>query len=152
MCRGKKFCSEFFTQYLSIYVHISGSIRPITLIWASLERSFPPAEIEYRWYQFWSNLMTSEVEERLIMAGNSRHGRHWVNQICHFPKQSSATEQYFYLKLKSDHRSKFSNSSNWTEEAWKKSGLQRDLNLWVQIWIISYKLHSISISLFCKKS
>ena len=29
-------------------MHISGSIRPITLIWASLERSFPPAEVEYK--------------------------------------------------------------------------------------------------------
>ena len=35
------------------------------------------------------------------------------------------------LKVKSDHRSKFSNLSNWNEEAWKKrSGLQWDLNLW----------------------
>ena len=74
----------------------------------------------------------------------------------------------------SDHRSKFSNLSNWKEEAWKKSGLQRDSNPvealiffvrlllsnclnWkiycddhsslssitaVQIWIISYQLHS----------
>ena len=31
------------------------------------------------------------------------------------------------LKVKCDHRSKFSNLSNWKEEAWKKSGLQRDL-------------------------
>ena len=36
-----------------------------------------------------------------------------------------------FLKVKSDHRSKFSNLSNWNEEAWKKrSGLQWDLNLW----------------------
>ena len=33
---------------LSIFVHISGSIRPITLIWASLEISSPPAEVEHR--------------------------------------------------------------------------------------------------------
>ena len=32
------------------------------------------------------------------------------------------------MKVKSDHRSKFSNLSNW-KEAWKKSGLQRDSNL-----------------------
>ena len=31
-------------------------------------------------------------------------------------------------KVKCDHRSKFSNLSNWKEEAWKKSGLQRDSN------------------------
>ena len=28
------------------------------------------------------------------------------------------------MKVKCDHRSKFSNLSNWKEEAWKKSGLQ----------------------------
>ena len=33
------------------------------------------------------------------------------------------------MKVKNDHR-KFSNLSNWKEEAWKKSGLQRDLNPW----------------------
>ena len=27
------------------------------------------------------------------------------------------------MKLKRDHRSKFSNLSNWKEEAWKKSGI-----------------------------
>ena len=32
--------------------------------------------------------------------------------------------------MKNDHRSKFSNLSNWKEEAWKKSGLQRDSNPW----------------------
>ena len=35
-----------------------------------------------------------------------------------------------HSKVKYDHRSKFSNLSNWKEEAWKKSGLQRDLNPW----------------------
>ena len=34
------------------------------------------------------------------------------------------------VKVKNDHRSKFSNLSNWKEEAWKKSGLQRDSNPW----------------------
>ena len=54
-----------FSLYVSsIFVHISGSIWPITLVWASLERSFPPAEVEHGWYQFWSKVMTSEVEER----------------------------------------------------------------------------------------
>ena len=33
------------------------------------------------------------------------------------------------MNVKSDHRSKFSNLSNW-KEAWKKSGLQRDSNPW----------------------
>ena len=34
--------------------------------------------------------------------------------------------------MKCDHRSKFSNLSNWKEEAWKKTGLQRDSNPWPQ--------------------
>ena len=34
------------------------------------------------------------------------------------------------MKVKCDHRSKFSNLSNWKVEAWKKSGLQRDSNPW----------------------
>ena len=34
------------------------------------------------------------------------------------------------MKVKCDRRSKFSNLSNWKEEAWKKSGLQRDSNPW----------------------
>ena len=32
--------------------------------------------------------------------------------------------------VKCDHRSKFSNLSNWKEEAWKNSGLERDSNPW----------------------
>ena len=34
------------------------------------------------------------------------------------------------MKVKSDHHSKFSNLSNWKEEAWKISGLQRESNPW----------------------
>ena len=40
------FASSFPLIFLCIFVHISGSIRPITLIWASLERSVPPAEVD----------------------------------------------------------------------------------------------------------
>ena len=37
----------------------------------------------------------------------------------------------YKMKVKNDHRSKFSNLNNWKEEAWKKkSGLQRDSNPW----------------------
>ena len=58
-CNDRKFCSRFFTQ---LFVHISGVFRLSTLIWVLLERSFPPAEVEYRWWQFWSKVMMSEVE------------------------------------------------------------------------------------------
>jgi len=83
-CSGREFCSEVFTQLFEHFVHISGSIGPTTLIWVSLERSFPPAEVEHRWCQFWSKVMTSKVEERprLIMAGYSRHRSQWVK---HYP-------------------------------------------------------------------
>jgi len=34
--------------FLSIFVHISGSNKPLTVKKASLEKYFPPAEVEYR--------------------------------------------------------------------------------------------------------
>ena len=40
------FALSFSLNVLSIFVHISGCTGPITLIWASLERCFPPAEVE----------------------------------------------------------------------------------------------------------
>ena len=42
------FLQSFSLHVLSVFVHISGFIRLITLIWASLERSFPLAEFECR--------------------------------------------------------------------------------------------------------
>ena len=37
---ARNFALGFSLNFLSIVVHISGSIRPITLIWVSFERSF----------------------------------------------------------------------------------------------------------------
>ena len=54
------FALSFSLKFLSIFVHVSR----VTVIWASLERSFPPEEIEYGWCQFQSKAMTSEVEQR----------------------------------------------------------------------------------------
>ena len=48
-----KFAPSFSLKFLSILVHISCSTELITMIWASLERSFPAAEVEKRWCQFW---------------------------------------------------------------------------------------------------
>ena len=39
------FAVSFSINFLSIFVHISSSIRLIAQIWASLKRSFPPAEV-----------------------------------------------------------------------------------------------------------
>ena len=80
-CSGRKFCSiKVFHSAFWAFLCISqkSSIRPITLIWASLERSFPSAEVEYRWCHFWSKVMTSEVEERPRLA-QGRHRSQWVN-------------------------------------------------------------------------
>jgi len=41
------FALSFSLNFLSIFVHFLGSIRPVTLIWASLERCFPPTQVEY---------------------------------------------------------------------------------------------------------
>ena len=49
------------------------------------------------------------------------------------------------MKVKSDRGSKFSNLSNWKEEAWKTQGSEFLSTTAVQIWIISYKLHIISL-------
>lgn len=42
------FALSLSLKFLSIFVHISRLIDPVTLIWVSLERSFPPAELEYK--------------------------------------------------------------------------------------------------------
>jgi len=67
-------------------VDILGSIQPVILIWVSLERLFPPAELEFRGCQFWSKVMTSEVEQRptLIMAGHVQHESQWVEEVNFF--------------------------------------------------------------------
>ena len=38
------------------------------------------------------------------------------------------------MNVKSDHPTKFSNLSNWKEEAWKKSGLQQNSNPWPPLY------------------
>ena len=46
-CSCKKYCFEFFTQISELFVHIPGSMELVTgtLIWVSLEVSFPTAEL-----------------------------------------------------------------------------------------------------------
>ena len=43
---------NFSLKFLGIFMYISDSIDPITLIWVSLELSFPPPEHNYKWCQF----------------------------------------------------------------------------------------------------
>ena len=61
------------------------------------------------------------------------------------------------MKVKNDHRSKFSNLSNWKEETWKKWGLQRDSNPWpprcrcdalpTELWSHTLKLYQASLNI-----
>ena len=46
----------------------------------SLERSFPLTEPEYKWCQFWSKVMTSDMEKRpvLKMASYGWHRHQWI--------------------------------------------------------------------------
>ena len=76
----RKFAPNFSLKFLSIFMHISDSIDPITLVRVSLKRAFPHAELGYRWCQFLSRLMTSEVDWRptLITASYSWHRCQWV--------------------------------------------------------------------------
>ena len=103
------FALSFSLNFLSIFVHISGTIRSVTLIWVSMERCFPPAKVEYRWYQFWSKGMTSEVEERpmLITAGYGWHGSQWVNpaleQCCPWSVFNKLTWHEPVIQLENQH-------------------------------------------------
>ena len=60
-------------------IFLSIDFEQATLGWSLW--SVPPAEVEYRWCQFWSKVMTSEVQERpnLVTAGCGQHGSQWVN-------------------------------------------------------------------------
>ena len=57
-------------------------------------------------------------------------------------------------KVKSDHRSKFSNLSKWKEEAWKISGLQLDSNpwpprYWGDVWPTELWSHTLGARSIC---
>ena len=75
-CRRGKFCSEFFTKFLSIFVHISPSIDPISLIWVSLERSFSLAELESYCCWFWSKVRRQKWNKGLRSLGEVTCRRH----------------------------------------------------------------------------
>ena len=54
-----------------IFVHISGSAEPITLIWASLERPFPLTEFELQMMP----ILVKGDDVRSGTKANARHGR-----------------------------------------------------------------------------
>ena len=133
------FALSFSLDFLSIFVHISGFIRPITLIWASLERSFPPAEVEYRWCQFWSIVMTSEVEERprLVTAGYGRHGSQWVNgletkhNIISFLKKNTTTITSWKSQISQKHPQLVEREREWQHQFYVYNQLTIGLTAYV---------------------
>ena len=76
----RNFAPHFSLNFLNIFMHIFDSTEPITLIWVSLERFFPPVELEWRCCQFWSKVMASKVEQRpmLTTVTGGQHRSHWV--------------------------------------------------------------------------
>ena len=103
-CSGRKFWSGFFAQLIEHFCAYLRLPLPSTLTWASLERSFPPAEIEYRWCQFWSKVMTSDVEERpmLVKGGYGRHRSQWVNTLnvhCYHQQNDNTVSSFLLILL-----------------------------------------------------
>ena len=51
--------------------------------------SWRTVELEYRWCQFWSKMMKSEVEQSptLATAGYGWHGSQWVKWVCKLKKK-----------------------------------------------------------------
>ena len=86
----------FHSKFLSIFLHISGSIEVISLIWVSLERSFPPAESEHRWCQVWSNVMTSEGERR-PRSSRPVSGGMGVNGLINIRKRFKRAKWFCFL-------------------------------------------------------
>jgi len=70
-------------EYLS---EVAGSFSLQFLIWVSLERFFPPAELEYIWCQFW-------LRPTLITG---RYGWHWI--IIKIIKYDTYCNYFFVLK------------------------------------------------------
>ena len=83
------FAVSFSLTFLSIFVHISGSIRPITLIWASLQRSFPPADVEYILY-----MMPILVQSDDVRSERKAKVRHWP------VRAAQESMGYFFFLLK----------------------------------------------------
>lgn len=102
-CHCKKFCCAFSLRFLRIFVHILNPIEPNTLIWVSMKRPSPPTELEHRWWQFCSKVMTSEVEQRpmLVTSTYDRYRGQWVNdyrfkgnsESFFFPRESQCFPQ-----------------------------------------------------------
>ena len=61
-------------KFLGIFKHISDFIEPITLIWVSLERSFPPAEVKQSQRRCHRKGNKGESLSQAVMAGGESMG------------------------------------------------------------------------------
>ena len=92
------FAASFSCTFLSVFVHFSGFIDAITLIWVQVERSFPLAELEYKWSQFWSNVMMPEVEQRLTLQARNQDFM-WGGVLTR-PKWTKLPKCIFYCPIR----------------------------------------------------
>ena len=72
------FALSFSLKFQSIFGSISHSTDPVTMIWVSLESSFPPAELECKRCQFWSKVMDNV---RSGTNASNHHRQLWVAQV-----------------------------------------------------------------------
>ena len=106
------FAASFSCTFRSVFVHFSGLIDAITLIWVLVERSFPLTELEYKWSQFWSNVMMPEVEQRPTLNHslgiNGSRYMHWGYKK--FTNWKQMGWRYFFRNMStSDHNTASSN-------------------------------------------
>ena len=81
-CSRRKFCWSFSLKFLNIFVHMSGSIEPITVIWVSLERYFARPWVQIMPIFVKCNNVRSETSEvnkgqrssRSVTAGTEVNG------------------------------------------------------------------------------
>ena len=78
----------------------------LRLIWVSLERSFPPAKVEYRWCQFWSKWWCQkwnkgQCSTRPVLASTRVYG------LTKYPSFASFAEFLVFLSLVGNRFPKF---------------------------------------------
>ena len=138
----------FWRDLFHAWLFLTPLTELITLIWVSLERYFPAAEVEYRWCQCWSKVMTSEMEERprLVTGGYEGHRNQWVNILINntdaFLVLLHWTHQYLWAKLNKTWKKTTSTLRIWFSP--RKKTLQSLQSFFCALFAISfyYKLYS----------
>ena len=131
MSRIKMYLRGLYLVTMETFVDQKSWSAPSSMIYTTLENAINQQEKEANWKRSACSIAAILKNEPI----NNLLKFHFHRQ----PKQSlftlSTTNAFLQLtnkllRVKIDHHSKFSNLHNWKEEAWKKSGLQRDSNPW----------------------